>query len=111
MNDIEFGERLKNIRKSVGISQRQIAAYLGVTQSYVSKCEKGKKQFSVDALEKIGNLYGYTLQDLESDKELKPQLLFAFPANSLCDTDIAAIASINKIFMNMTEMNSLLEEQ
>ena len=109
MNDIEFGKRLKNIRKSVGISQQQMATYLGVTQSFVSNCEKGKRQFSVDALEKIGNLYGYTLQDLESDKELKPQLLFAFPVNLLCDTDIQAIASVNKIFLNMTEMASLLK--
>ena len=110
MNDIEFGKRLENIRDSIGISQLQMATYLGVSQSFVSKCEKGERQFSVDALEKICNLYGCTLQNLESDEEIKPQLLFAFRANSLCDTDIEAIASVNKIIMNMREMNSILEE-
>ncbi|MBQ6519925.1 MAG: helix-turn-helix transcriptional regulator [Anaerolineaceae bacterium] len=110
MNDIEFGKRLEQIRDAVGISQLQMASYLGVTQSFISRCEKGERQFSVDALEKICNLYGCTLQELESDKEIKPQFMFAFRANLLCDTDIEAIASINKIIINMEEMTTILED-
>ena len=35
------GERIRNVRKEKGITQKMIASYLGVSTAYASKIESG----------------------------------------------------------------------
>ncbi len=49
----EVGERLKRLRKTLGLSQQQAAARLGIQQGHVSKLESGKATPSPQLLQVI----------------------------------------------------------
>ena len=61
------GKKVKDLRDQSGLNQSQLAEYLNVDQSYVSKCEKGERQFSADILEKIANLFGCSIEFFTSE--------------------------------------------
>ncbi len=54
-----INEKLKTMREKAGLRQGQIADYLGVTQTFISKVETGERNLTVDQLESVVNLYGY----------------------------------------------------
>lgn len=103
------GARVKQIREKAELSQTQVATFLGVDQSYISKCEKGERQFSVDQLEKLGNLFGVMTADLVNGDTPLEALSFAFRANVLTNDDFEAISEIHKIALNICQMRQLLE--
>jgi transcriptional regulator with XRE-family HTH domain len=107
LNDI--GDRLKTLREKSGLNQAQLAAFLDVDQSFVSKCEKGERHLSVDALEKACCLFGCTLAELSERNDDIKHLQFAFRATSINKDDLAAISDINKIALNLKQMRRLLE--
>ena len=57
-----FGEKLKDLRKSQGLNQKQVAEKLGITSATVSAYELGKKYPSLDILIKICTIF-----DVSSD--------------------------------------------
>jgi transcriptional regulator with XRE-family HTH domain len=73
--DIEIGKKLKEIRMKRGYTLKEVAEYVGIDFSYVSKIEKG--QFpSLNKLNKMCEMYGITVPSLfgnevEVPKELK----------------------------------------
>ncbi|NLI92947.1 MAG: helix-turn-helix transcriptional regulator [Peptococcaceae bacterium] len=103
-----IGIKLKSLRERSGLNQAQLAAFLNVDQSYISKCEKGERQLSIDALEKACNLFGCTLQELSDEHADIQHLQFAFRATSISSEDLEAIADINKIALNLKQMKALL---
>ncbi len=52
-----LGARLKELRVKNSITQSQLAEYLGVDQSYISKFESGQRQLSVLSLEKLAQSF------------------------------------------------------
>lgn len=103
-----IGAKLKVLRENSGLNQAQLAAFLDVDQSYISKCEKGERQLSVDALEKACCLFGCTLSELTNGKDEIQRMQFAFRATSINKDDLAAISDINKIALNLRQMRQLL---
>ena len=53
----DIGFKIKQLREKSKLNQTQLAVFLDVDQSYVSKCEKGERQLSLDSLEKLCNLF------------------------------------------------------
>lgn len=106
-----MGEKLKTLRESCGLNQSQIAAYLGVDQSYVSKWEKGERKASVEALEKLCSLYGCTISELDQRNESLTQLRFAFRSSQVSTEDLNAIATIHQIALNLRQMRQISEER
>ena len=104
-----IGNKLKTLREESGLNQTQLAAFLEVDQSFISKCEKGERQLSVDALEKLGCLFGCSLSDLSTGSDEIGQLQFTFRAASINKEDLAAISDINRIALNLKEMRRLLK--
>ena len=51
MNQNSVGNRMKELREQAKLRQNQVAAYLGVDQSYLSKIEAGERSISVELLE------------------------------------------------------------
>ena len=47
VEQIRFGEYLRKVRLEAGFSQEVLAKELGVSQSYVSKVERGERQMQV----------------------------------------------------------------
>lgn len=103
-------EKLRMMREEAGLRQGQIADYLGVTQTFISKVETGERNLTVDQLESIVNLYGYSLAafaDMEQD--IHP-IRFAFRAQDVSQDDLRSIADIGKIAINSRFMAKVLED-
>lgn len=100
--------RFKELRESNNLTQLQIANFLNIDQSYVSKFEKGERKISVDILEKICSLFGCTLKYFESEDEKYIPMAIAFRSNSLQNDDLEAIAAINKVALNLRFINYML---
>lgn len=49
----KIGVRIKELRKSRGLSQEQLAEIIGIEQKHVSRLEVGKSYPTIDRLEKI----------------------------------------------------------
>ncbi len=103
-------EKLKHAREDAGLRQGQIAEFLGVTQTYISKIESGERTLSVEQLEKLAGLYGLSLQDLEQEISVTPMRL-AFRAQDVSQEDLEVIAEIGRIAVNSRFMTELLEDK
>lgn len=55
---------LKYYRKKIGKSQKEIAIYLGMTQTAYGNYELGKRSITPDNLAKLADLYGVSMDDL-----------------------------------------------
>jgi len=110
MTNTPIGQKVKALREKAGLNQGQIAQFLGVDQSNISKCEKGERQFQVDHLERLGSLFGVSLGDLMNEEMPVAPLQIAFRADGMQVEDLNAIADIQKIALNLDQMRTLLQE-
>lgn len=108
--DIErrISERMKTLRKESKLTQEQLAKYLQVDQSMVTKMENGTRVLNVEIIDKICNLFGCTEEYLTGESDVYIPLNFAFRSNLITDDDLRSIAVINKIAMNLKAMDDLL---
>ena len=60
----EFPKILSNLRKSKGISQKQAAIDLGISQALLSHYEKGIRECGLDFLIKLSDYYEVTCDEL-----------------------------------------------
>ena len=104
-------KRFSELRNNSGFTQSIMAEYLEVDQSYISKCEKGERQFSVDILEKAAELFGCAIDYFVNESIEFSQIPVALRAKSVTTDDLNVIASMNKIALNLRFMESLLEEE
>jgi transcriptional regulator with XRE-family HTH domain len=58
---VHIGSELKALRERSGFTQSNIAKYLKVDQSLISKFETGERTLSADMLEKLAVLFGVDL--------------------------------------------------
>ena len=103
------GERFSELRNRSGLTQSQIANYLNVDQSYISKYEKNERQFSVDILEKAAALFGCPIEYFTDETSEYVPIPIALRAIFVTTEDLETIAAINKIALNLRFMESLLE--
>ena len=67
----KLGERLRSARKSLGLTQEDIARTLGRSRSYVALIERGERKIGLEELFSLAKLYGRSLDyflGLEGDK-------------------------------------------
>ena len=65
MKSKSFGERIKNLRKQKGFSQRKFAIQLGITSTYISKIERGEfPPPSEKVIKDMANLLNHNPHDL-----------------------------------------------
>lgn len=102
-------KRFSELRNNSGLTQSIIADYLGVDQSYISKCEKGERQMSIDILEKAAELFGCTVEYFVNESSEFTQMPIALRAKSVTTEDLNTLAAMNKIALNLRFMEDLLE--
>lgn len=105
-----LGMKLKCLREEAGLNQKAMADFLNIDQSMISKIESGTRPISADALEKVACLFGRSIQEIQKMDNQTPSLNFAFRASSIAAEDLLGIAAINKIALNIKQMNEILEE-
>lgn len=69
--------KIKELRKAKGLTQRQVAEMAGMSVSYYTELELGRKQINANRLETLAKVFGTTPQGLiaggEGD-EIKAQV-------------------------------------
>ena len=111
LNFALVGERFSELRNRSGFTQKQLAEYLDVDQSYISKCEKNERQFSTDILEKAAVLFGCTMDCFVNEAYEFTAMPIALRAKALTPDDLDTLAAINTIALNLRFMEGLLEEE
>ena len=71
-----FSENLKNLRRSQGISQEELAEKIGVSKSSIGMYEQGKRLPKTDTvMKKIAEYFGVSLDYLMGYEKLTPEFL------------------------------------
>jgi transcriptional regulator with XRE-family HTH domain len=63
--------KLRKLRKEKGISQKEIAAKIGVSRHTYLAMENGRQEFSLQRLEKIIKFLNVEIYDLIEKKDIK----------------------------------------
>lgn len=109
MEDI-IRENFKRLRKKVNITQEQMAEYLNLEQSSISKFENGERTISVSNLEKASALFGINDNDIYKKTTNQQVLSPSFRKNNLSTASLEDVSNINRIAMNIIEMKAILEK-
>ncbi len=109
LNTALAGKRFKELREKSSLTQAQLAQYLDIDQSYISKFEKNERQFGTDTLQKAADLFGCSLDYFINEKVEHAAPVIALRANSVTVEDLETIARINKLALNLRYMEDLME--
>lgn len=63
-----FAEKLRALRKSRGLTQKQVSTILGVSRPYVAKMERGEKMPNAPMIIKIADIFGVSTDQLMRDE-------------------------------------------
>lgn len=58
------GEKIKNIRDSIGMSQKQLGKKLGVNESFINEVENGRKIINQNLIDRISKVLGKDINDI-----------------------------------------------
>ncbi len=61
---MNVGDNIKKLRKEKGLQQKQIAIELGIDQSNYNKMENGKREPSLEVLNKLAGLFDVSVDDI-----------------------------------------------
>jgi transcriptional regulator with XRE-family HTH domain len=61
---VRFGKRLRVVRERVGISQEKLAELAGLHRTYVSSVERGKRNISIENIDRLAQALGVSLCEL-----------------------------------------------
>jgi transcriptional regulator with XRE-family HTH domain len=64
MSDLTIGMQLKKLRKTTGLSVKELAERAGVSQSYIYAIEAGSRGANATKLSSIANALGVPVADL-----------------------------------------------
>jgi len=101
---VNIGATLKALRERSGFTQSNIAKYLKVDQSLISKFETGERALTADMLEKLAVLFGVNLTAFDNAVDHVRPLTFALRASEINEEDLDAISAINRIALNCNFM-------
>lgn len=104
-----LGETLKQLREANNYTQENVSDYLGIKRSTYSNYETGDREAPLTVLEKLANLYGCELYDLEcEDKDvLQGVIACAFRVDTLSVEDMKQVAAFKQLVMNYVKMKKI----
>ena len=59
-----IGQRIRNYRTKLGLSQEKLAEYAGCHETYIGQVERGEKNATLESIEKIASALGVPLSQL-----------------------------------------------
>ena len=89
MDLVSIGKFIAELRKQKGLTQEQLGEQIGVSNKTVSRWETGVYMPPADALMKMSELFGVTVNEILSGKRLSEQEYRANPADSRKKTGLS----------------------
>ena len=108
ITNIRIGENIKALREQSGLTQSNLAKYLKVDQSLISKIEKNERPITSDMIDKLSALFGVPTNSFNGDTTPANRISFALRASEIKDNDLETISAINRIALNSNFMTKLL---
>ena len=93
-----LSDRLKQSRKNMNLSRRQVADLIGVSESLIGLYEAGTRQPSLYALIKLSSLYHVSTDYLLGCKS--PETSYSISLSGLSEEQLNAIEMVMKCFRN-----------
>ena len=95
---VKFGERVKQLRLSAGMTQEQLAERIWVTKAAISNYELSERNPSPETIIKIAGVFGvttdYLLKDeIEDTKTEDKEVINTLDISGLCEEDIRFLQS------------------
>src|SRR5690349_15351695 len=66
--DTPFGRNIRQLRKNAGLTQEELAAQTGISQSHISALERGVYHPQMDNLQSLSRVFGVSMEDLAAGK-------------------------------------------
>lgn len=66
-----FGERVRELRKEQNLSQEKFALKIGMDRTYLASVESGKRNISIENIDKLAKGLGVKISELFYDWEEK----------------------------------------
>ena len=82
-----FNERLRELRKSAGLSQSELAAKLDMAQNSLSNWERGERKPDVEVMARIADFFEVSTDYLLGKTDIKKTV----SSNDLADTDAGVL--------------------
>ena len=60
---VAFGQRIRQLRKSRGLSQENLAFSAGVHRTYVGMIERGEKNITLSNIRKMADAFGISVSE------------------------------------------------
>ena len=93
---MDFGEKLKDIRKKEGMSQEQLAEKIGVSRQAITKWETGRGLPDVENMVILAEIFKMTLDELVlQEKKLQEKKAAVFESETVYDIDTQKHFDIN----------------
>lgn len=102
------GKRIKKLREISRFSQANIAAFLNVNQSFVSKVESEQCTLSSDMAERLACLFGVHQTALQEEGSDAMPLVCTLCANEITRENMNTISAINRIALNCDFLGKVL---
>jgi ribosome-binding protein aMBF1 (putative translation factor) len=61
---VTFGDRIRKLRQAKGISQEDLADKAGLDRTYISSIERGKRNISLENIERLAKALKSSVRDL-----------------------------------------------
>lgn len=68
---LKVGQRIKQIRKDLELSQEALALKAGVDRTYVTDVENGRRNVSLEILERLIKALGLSFSEFFNSKDFK----------------------------------------
>ena len=65
----QFGNRLRELREARGLSQEALAHEAGLDRTYVSSVERGKRNISIENIERLAIALQINIEDFFNQKD------------------------------------------
>jgi len=116
LTDMKFNEKIKVLRKNMGMSQQELAAKLYIHVTHLSKMENGHLTPSIDIVQRMMKVFAVSADQLLNDEEnrvveiqnqeLNEQLALI---NQLDDDEKNALVRIINSMLTKKRMKDLLD--
>lgn len=116
LTDMKFNEKIKVLRKNMGLSQQELAAKLFIHVTHLSKMENGHLTPSIDIVQRMMKVFAVSADQLLNDEEnkvveiqnheLNEQLALI---NQLDDDEKNALVRIINSMLTKKRMKDLLD--
>ena len=96
LNYKKIGERLRKLRKYMGITQEQVASILNIGRDAIIRIERGDRKIDIEELLNFSKLYCISVEELTSDEKVidSEKLALIREFNKLSEKDKKEIISL-----------------